>query len=136
MYFIPCRFYIYPSNSFSNAYLSDRPQKNAITIVLVIFATALLFLIYDYLVSTREAALTSMAKSARSVVDGLFPIFVRSRLISRHEASTNVSINLFLPILPVFLVNFLQLVRYIIAKNHLVRNHLVRAAYRVESTTA
>jgi len=77
-------FYIYPSSDYQNLYMTTRPRDTAVEVVVVIVATAFIFLIYDYLVSAREATLTAVALSASSVVNGLFPAFVRARLFGNH----------------------------------------------------
>jgi hypothetical protein len=76
---------IYPSSRYQNDFLSTRPRDSAIQVVIVIFVTSLIFLIYDYMVSSREALLTATALTAYSVVKGLYPSFVRSRLLNRYS---------------------------------------------------
>ena len=77
---------VYPSITFQNSYIDNRPRDSCIEVVVVIFATSLVFFLYDVLVAHRETALRAVARSTSAVVDGLFPGFVRDRLIGRHSS--------------------------------------------------
>lgn len=78
-------FSIYPSRTYEHSFLSDQPRDSAVLVVLVIFVTSLVFLVYDYLVSARQATLTAVARSASSIVNALYPKFVRGRLFTPHQ---------------------------------------------------
>lgn len=83
---------IYPSVAYQNSFLNSQPENSAIQVVVVIFATSVVFLIYDYLVSSREALLTATARTAYSVVNSLYPSFVRARILTQHQHGSSESI--------------------------------------------
>lgn len=73
---------VYPSQEFEDGYHSNAPALYA-AIVLVVFAfTAIVFVIYSYIVGKRQRHVETKAAGAEAIVASLFPQEIGERLLA------------------------------------------------------
>jgi hypothetical protein len=78
---------LYPTAALRDSHLSGAPGAACAVVVCIIFATSLLFWLYDAWASGRSARLRGAFLLTRRVVDDLFPEQVRERMLQRHVAA-------------------------------------------------
>jgi hypothetical protein len=74
---------IYTSKSYAESYRSQRPVKAIVAIVLCFLYVAIIFIVYDFLLSRRLSYLSLLASTSTSILDQLFPSFIQDRLFKR-----------------------------------------------------
>ena len=72
---------IFPSATLESAYRTERPGIYTAVVVLVFFFTAMVFVLYDYLVQRRQEKVMATAKRTNAIVSSLFPKNVRDRIM-------------------------------------------------------
>jgi hypothetical protein len=82
-----CEFFlhIYPSQEFYEATQTQRPLYYTLAIVGVFVMTALVFLMYDWLVARRQRKLLTTATQSNAILSSLFPEKVRQRLMKEQQ---------------------------------------------------
>ena len=83
--------FVYPTQEMRVSYESAKPIIYTCTIVIAFLGTAVLFCIYDRLVTTRQRKATADAERTNAIVSSLFPANVRDRLYedARQDDSEN-----------------------------------------------
>jgi class 3 adenylate cyclase len=76
---------IYPSKMMEDSYTTNKPVIYTIVVVLVIVFTAMVFLLYDYLVQLRHDKVMATAKRTNAIAASLFPSNVRDRMFKDAE---------------------------------------------------
>mgnify|MGYP005847545603 CR=1 FL=1 len=76
---------VYPSDTFVDAYNSNLSKSFAIMVAALFIIMALIFMLYDWVVSTRNYKVVGAAARTNSIVSSLFPDQVKERLIAEHE---------------------------------------------------
>jgi hypothetical protein len=74
-------FDVYPSAQLENGYLSNKPAIYTSVVVLVFFFTAMVFIMYDYLVTRRQSLVLTAAARTQALVSSLFPKSVQQRIL-------------------------------------------------------
>jgi hypothetical protein len=77
---------VFATDEFKSAYESEKPVLYTIAVVLVFFFTAVVFLIYDWLVSRRQNKIMGIAKQTTEIVSSLFPKNVQQRILAEAES--------------------------------------------------
>jgi class 3 adenylate cyclase len=76
---------IFPSKMMEDSFTSNKPALYTIVIVLVFVFTAMVFLLYDYLVQRRHDKVMATAKRTDAIASSLFPSNVRERMFKDAE---------------------------------------------------
>lgn len=76
---------IYPTKSFEDAYRTNRPAVISMMIVLVFLFTSMAFMLFDCLVTRRQAKLLNTALRQNAIVSSLFPKSVQKKLMEEAE---------------------------------------------------
>ena len=71
---------VYPSQELKDSYETSKPVIYTCTIALAFLGTAILFLVYDRLVTTRQKQAAADAERTSAIMTSLFPATVRDRL--------------------------------------------------------
>ena len=87
--FITYSLHVYPSREFEALYVTNKAGIAVACVVVIFLFTSVLFLLYDYLVESRQQQTVRLARQAGSVVDSLFPAAFRDRLFSIHVSNAN-----------------------------------------------
>ncbi|CAB9497225.1 Receptor-type guanylate cyclase gcy [Seminavis robusta] len=77
--------HIYPSLELEEDYRTSKPIVYAFLVVGVFLVTAMVFVLYDYLVQLRQNKVSLAAKKSHAVVASLFPKNVRDRIMADVE---------------------------------------------------
>jgi CHASE domain len=72
---------IYPSSEMEDEYMTNRPIWFALVVVLIFGCTALVFLLFDFVVALRQHKVMAKAKRTHAIVSSLFPSNVRDRML-------------------------------------------------------
>jgi hypothetical protein len=75
----------YPTEEFVSKFSSNEPIYFTLVVASVFLSTALIFLLYDYLVKTRQQKLMSTAKRTNALLSTLFPKDVQEQLLQEAE---------------------------------------------------
>jgi CHASE domain len=73
---------IYPSSKMEDEYMTKRPIWFALVVVLIFGCTALVFLLFDFVVALRQSKVMAKAKRTHAIVSSLFPSNVRDRMLN------------------------------------------------------
>jgi hypothetical protein len=73
--------HVFPSEDFEKAYQTNDPVVFSIVIFAVFLLTALVFVVYDFLVERRQKKVLTSATRTGALVNSLFPATVRDRLM-------------------------------------------------------
>ena len=86
-----CSYWVdlFPSPTFEEAYESNIAIVATITVGTTFVIVAFIFWVYDFLVNKRNNKITAVAEKSNAVVNSLFPVEVRDRLM---EAETEFDI--------------------------------------------
>jgi hypothetical protein len=86
---------VYPSSELENTYISNKPAIYSSVVVLVFFFTAMVFIMYDYLVTRRQTVVLSAAARTQALVSSLFPKSVQQRMLedANEHALNELNIN-------------------------------------------
>ena len=79
--------HIYPSTTFQDAYVTNRPIVYPVAAIAIFFITALVFVVYDCLVEHRQDKVLTTATRTTAIVSSLFPATVRDRLMDDAAAA-------------------------------------------------
>jgi len=82
---------IYPTKSFEAAYRTNRPAIISMMIVLIFLLTSIAFMLFDCLVTRRQAKLLNTALRQNAIVNSLFPKSVQKKLMEEAEVNTRTS---------------------------------------------
>jgi Adenylate and Guanylate cyclase catalytic domain len=80
------RFRVYPTQSFENEYVTNRPGVFAAVGGVIFLFTSLVFVSYDTVIRRRQRKVMASAKRTNDIVSSLFPDTVRGRLYERAIA--------------------------------------------------
>lgn len=82
-----CHYYahVYPSQEWREQFSSNAPYTYAATVMGCFMATALGFLVYDFLVQRRQNKVMQSAARTNKIVTSLFPANVRARLLEEAD---------------------------------------------------
>ena len=75
----------YPTEEFVSTFSNNEPIYFTLVVASVFLLTALIFLLYDYLVKTRQQKLMSTAKRTNALLSTLFPKDVQEQLMQEAE---------------------------------------------------
>jgi hypothetical protein len=78
-------FVAYPSSEYLDLFTTSLPINACIVVVTVMIFTVLVFIIYDAIVTRHEEFLAETAETNSTVVQQLFPQFVREKLTERAK---------------------------------------------------
>lgn len=70
-----------PSQRFESTYHSNKPAIYTSVVVLVFFFTAMVFALYDFLVTRRQSIVSTAAAKTQALVSSLFPKNVQQRIL-------------------------------------------------------
>lgn len=89
-----CQFSLnlYPTRQFEDNYKTNSPAILVVTVLLVFFATFVLFLVYDYAAQRRQNKVLVAAQRSNAIVSSLFPSNVRDRILDGHVDSQDKGI--------------------------------------------
>ena len=73
--------HLYPSDEIVNAYQTNSPIVYTVIVVFIFVGVSLLFILYDYLVESRQEKVMSSAIRSTALINSLFPANVRERLM-------------------------------------------------------
>jgi cytoskeletal protein RodZ len=76
---------LYPSSTFQDIYLDERPVIYTTVVVLLFAFTAAIFWLYDLLVRRRQAKVNATTKKSNAILSSLFPSTVRDRILKEAE---------------------------------------------------
>jgi hypothetical protein len=76
---------VYPSQSFQDAYVTNKPAIYTVVAAFIFFVTSCIFLLYDYLVERRQKVVMDKAVKSSAVVSSLFPEKFRDRLLNEGD---------------------------------------------------
>lgn len=76
---------VYPTTAVEDTYTTNKPALYTSIVVLVFVFTALVFVIYDYMVQRRQDKVMATAKRTNAIVSSLFPSNVRDRIMQDVE---------------------------------------------------
>ena len=79
---------IYPSKTFQESFESSIAVIATITVGATFLLVALIFVIYDQMVKSRNDKITQVAERSNAVVNSLFPEAVRDRLLEQEKEQT------------------------------------------------
>lgn len=77
--------HVFPTLELENDYRTNKPIYYSLLVMGVFFVTAMVFVVYDYLVQVRQAKVMLVAKKSNAVVASLFPKNVRDRILQDVE---------------------------------------------------
>ena len=80
---------LYATESFEDAYHTNRPAIISMLIVLIFLITSLAFMLFDCLVTRRQARLLNTALRQNAIVSSLFPKSVHKKLMEEAEVKTS-----------------------------------------------
>jgi hypothetical protein len=83
--------YVYPTSEFEDAHSSNKPFYHTFSVVLVFVFTAMVFVLYDFMVTRRQNVILATAHRATTIVQSLFPKNVQKRIM--EEAKTSAEAN-------------------------------------------
>ena len=72
---------VYPGRVFERYYETNTPAIYTSVVVLVFFFTAMVFILYDFLVTRRQTIVSSAAAKTQALVSSLFPKNVQQRIL-------------------------------------------------------
>ena len=72
---------VYPTRKFEAVYETSNPAIYTSVVVLVFFFTAMVFILYDYLVTRRQSLVMNAAAKTQALVSSLFPKSVQQRIL-------------------------------------------------------
>ena len=72
---------VYPGRELEIFYESNKPAIYTSVVVLVFFFTAMVFILYDFLVTRRQTIVSSAAAKTQALVSSLFPKNVQQRIL-------------------------------------------------------
>jgi Adenylate and Guanylate cyclase catalytic domain len=78
----------YPTEEFEDNYLTAQPIWFTIVVASIFVCTALVFIVYDFLVQKRQEKLMSTAKRSNAIVSSLFPKEVQDKLMNQTDDTT------------------------------------------------
>jgi hypothetical protein len=76
---------IFPSEMLEEEYRTWKPAVYSTVVVLVFFLTAIVFVVYDYMVSIRHDKVMATAKRTNKIVSSFFPSNIRDRILKDAE---------------------------------------------------
>jgi hypothetical protein len=79
---------VFATDEFKSSYESGNPVLYTTVVVLVFLFTALVFVIYDWLVSRRQNMIMSTAQRTNAIVSSLFPKNVKQRILDQAKDET------------------------------------------------
>lgn len=81
---------VYPTVTLDDSYHTNKPALYTSIVLLVFFFTAMVFLLYDYLVQQRQNKVMATAKRTNAIVSSLFPSNVRDRILRDAEEQAEI----------------------------------------------
>ena len=84
---------VYPSTTLEDQFTTIRPTVYTSLAVLIFFVTSMSFVLYDCYVERRHNVVNQAAIRNKTVVDMLFPEFVRDDVIEKNEKATTDETN-------------------------------------------
>jgi hypothetical protein len=89
----PCAHFlnIYPSEQLYARYKTSKPTQYSITVSMIFVFAALVFVAYDYFVTTRQSRTEEKASKSNAIVQDMFPGDVAARLLKDQEKSSGLS---------------------------------------------
>ena len=75
----------YPTDEFVEGYRTQKPIYYTIAIGCVFVCTALVFLVYDWMVQRRQKNLLSIARKTNAIVSSLFPAAIQQRMMKEQD---------------------------------------------------
>ena len=84
------RLSVYPSAQMENQFQTNKPALYAALIVLTLFFTSGLFILYDCIVQRRQKKVADKARQTAAVVHSLFPEVVRDRLLQQNQEHSSI----------------------------------------------
>lgn len=76
---------LYPSTTLESIFTDQKPAIYTTVVVLLFFFTAMVFLLYDWLVTRRQNKVKASAKKTNAILSSLFPSTVRDRILQEAE---------------------------------------------------
>jgi hypothetical protein len=76
---------VFATNEFKSSYQSEKPVLYATAVVCVFLFTAVVFVIYDWLVSRRQNMIMITAQRTNAIVSSMFPKNVQERILEQAE---------------------------------------------------
>lgn len=89
--YVTYELHMYPSSEFEGQYVTNKAAIYSSGVVLIFLFTALLFLLYDYLVENRQQRTEQKARLTSNIVESMFPAAFRERLYSIQNSSVGES---------------------------------------------
>jgi len=83
---------IFPSADIEALYRTNKPGLYTAIVVLVFVFTAMVFILYDYLVQRRQDKVMATAKRTNAIVSSLFPSNVRDRILADAKEQAEADI--------------------------------------------
>jgi class 3 adenylate cyclase len=83
------RIRLFPTTQMRARYLTSKPWDETIVVVSIFLFTALLFLLYDFILRRLQTKVMDSAKRSEAIVSSLFPAVVRDRLYGNKETGHN-----------------------------------------------
>jgi CHASE domain len=81
--------HVYPTKALENNYKTKAPALYAMFILLIFLFAALVFIAYDYFVTSRQHRTEQEASKTSAIVQELFPGDVANRLFGSHEGGAD-----------------------------------------------
>jgi class 3 adenylate cyclase len=89
------RMKIYPTVALENHFKTKHPVLYCMVVIAIFVFTAMIFVLYDYLVQRRQNVVMATAKRTNAIVSSLFPRNVRDRILedAREQAIKETKLN-------------------------------------------
>jgi hypothetical protein len=84
-------FSIYPTNTFKDRYMTNRPLVYTFVVMMVFVFTILVFTVYDWLVARRQNLVLDTARRTQRIVSSLFPKNVQKRILEEAQQEDGVN---------------------------------------------
>ena len=85
---------VYPSTPFEESYYSSDPIIYTCAIVMVFVFVAMVFVVYDFLVTRRQNKVSALARRTNAIVSSLFPKNIQRRIMEEAEQAAANEVNL------------------------------------------
>jgi len=80
---------VYPTSTLEQQYLTNQPLWFAMIVLIVFFATSLLFFVFDRLMTRQRNNIMNTAKKQNLIVSSLFPKSIQAKILEQVDADHN-----------------------------------------------
>jgi hypothetical protein len=81
--------WIYPTAKFESRFMTNNPAIYCGVVIAIFMFTAIIFVLYDYLVQRRQNIVMVTATRTNDIVSSLFPSNIRDRMLENAKVNDN-----------------------------------------------